>query len=269
MNDAVARTPVDDEGWLERLARAFGARHDKSPEEAFQRRFLLGSDAIGLAVAAVSAPQAAFTGQALMATLIGGFGAAVVGLAFLLRAGVSPRASVWAHFGLLATFFFAASVQTEALQPEQLGWLVLLPLFVVPVARTRAPDAAAARFALGVPLASALAALVAVAIVVAHEVGFTFHQRVAASHWVSLFEFLPLLFAVAGMVTLYDRLLRRTERENRALLELLPVCAWCHQIRSERGTWLRVDAYLRDRGTQVTHSICPSCAAQHFPGPAS
>lgn len=264
MNEAAQSTPADDAGWLERLASAFGSGHDQSPEEAFQRRFLLGCDALGLAVTTVSVPQALVTGQHLAAWFIAGFGGAVLGLALLLRAGQSLRASAWAHFALLAGFFFLASVQTDTLQPEQLGWLVLLPLFVVPVARTRAPDAAKARFALGVPLASALAALVALAIVAAHQAGFTFHQRVAPSPWLSLAEFLPLLFAVTGMVTLYDRLLRRAERENRSLRELLPVCAWCHHIRNERGAWQRVDLYLREEGTHVTHSICPSCAREHF-----
>lgn len=251
--------------WLERLADRFGARFDRNPEEAFQRRFLLGCDVLGIAVAAISLPHALLTHQVLVASLMGGFAVALVALMVLMRTGIPLGATVWANALLLSAFFFLASVQNDEVQPEQFGWLLLLPLFAVPSMRARAAGQPKADLPFTVPIASVLAAGVAVAIVAAHEHGWTFHQPTPSSPWDTIAEFIPLLVAVSGIVTLYERLLRGAEQENRALRELLPVCAWCHQIRDDGGTWHAVDRYMRRQGAKVTHSICPSCATRHFP----
>lgn len=57
-----------------------------------------------------------------------------------------------------------------------------------------------------------------------------------------------------------------------ALTGLLPVCAWCRRIRdddTQAGVpeWKSLEQYLDDHATgHVTHGICPSCAAEQFPG---
>lgn len=52
----------------------------------------------------------------------------------------------------------------------------------------------------------------------------------------------------------------------RALSGLLPVCAWCHKLRSDLGYWQHVDEYLQDHtDLELTHGICPDCMRQHFP----
>lgn len=262
-----ATSPEQDASWLERLADRFGARFDRSPEEAFQRRFLLGCDALGLTVAAITLPHALLTQQVLVAWFIGGFGVALVALMLLMRTGVPLGAAVWANALLLSAFFFLASVQSDDVQPEQFGWLLLLPLIAVPSMRARAAARPIGDLPFTVPIASALAGGVAFAIVAAHEHGWTFHQPSVRSPWNTVAEFVPLLLAVSGMVTLYERLLRSAEQENRALRELLPVCAWCHHLRDDRGTWHAVDHFMHRRGAKVTHSICPSCATRHFPQP--
>lgn len=250
---------------LERLADDFGGRFDRNPEEAFQRRFLLGCDALGLAVAAITLPHALLTHQGLLAWFIGGFAVALVALVLLMRSGLSPGAAVWANALLLSAFFFLASVQNDEVQPEQFGWLLLLPLLAVPSMRVRAAGPRRGDLPFTVPIASVLAGGVAIAIVVAHQYGWTFHQATVRSPWNTVAEFVPLLLAVSGMVTLYERLLRGAELENRALRELLPVCAWCHQLRDGQGTWHAVDHFMHRQGAKVTHAICPSCATRHFP----
>jgi hypothetical protein len=63
----------------------------------------------------------------------------------------------------------------------------------------------------------------------------------------------------------------RIEELNAALAEitrlrkLLPVCAWCHKLRSDDGYWLAVDEFLA-ASTEVTltHGICPDCRARHL-----
>lgn len=41
---------------------------------------------------------------------------------------------------------------------------------------------------------------------------------------------------------------------------LLPICANCKVIRNERGEWVPLETYIRDRSqAEFTHGICPSC----------
>jgi K+-sensing histidine kinase KdpD len=44
---------------------------------------------------------------------------------------------------------------------------------------------------------------------------------------------------------------------------LLPVCAWCHKVRDDRGYWGQLETYIEAR-TQAsfTHGICPDCQAR-------
>jgi tetratricopeptide (TPR) repeat protein len=41
---------------------------------------------------------------------------------------------------------------------------------------------------------------------------------------------------------------------------LLPICAWCKNIRDDSGYWTQVEAYVaRHSRAEFTHCICPSC----------
>jgi GAF domain-containing protein len=52
----------------------------------------------------------------------------------------------------------------------------------------------------------------------------------------------------------------------RILSGLLPICAWCRQIRDEHGHWRQVEAYIRDHSeADFTHTICETCASAHSP----
>lgn len=253
----VAGSPAVEESWIEQgVDRLLGKRG--TPEDALQRRFLIGCDVIGLAAVVFSLGQGLLRDEWLGSVIIGAFGGCLLVLVGLLRSAVALGKVVWAHFLVLSAFFFFVSVQTDVLMPEQLAWLVLLPLCAV--ATNRSSSAAGLSFT--VPVATALAAALGLAIVGAHELGWTFHQRVERSHWGDLADWLPLLFAASAMVWLFDRLLRRAEAELRDLRVLLSVCAWCHKIH-DRGNWVPVSRYMRDQGTPVTHSICPSCTAKH------
>lgn len=244
-------------GVFDRLVAVFGAARDRTPEAAFQRRFLVGCAIIGLGVTLISIGQALSNGPLTSVWLLIGFGVAVVLLALLLRLGVDLDRLIWANLGLLAVFFFLASIQTEAFHAEQLGWLVLLPLIAALGARPSPRKSSAALVATFV-----LALGIGGAIVVAHEQGWTLRQPVASTPWSEFAEFVPLLLGVSTIVWLFARLLQRVELENRTLRGLLPVCAWCHQIRDASGNWLQVDRFLHDRGASITHVICPPCFAK-------
>jgi DNA-binding NtrC family response regulator len=62
-----------------------------------------------------------------------------------------------------------------------------------------------------------------------------------------------------------------TELENRlkeikTLRGLLPMCAWCKNIRDDKGYWTNLEAYLREHSDATfTHGICPKCMKKVIP----
>lgn len=61
--------------------------------------------------------------------------------------------------------------------------------------------------------------------------------------------------------------LRGAMSEIKQLKGLLPMCAWCKRLRSEDGSWMRLEDYLQERtDASVTHSICPECARHAIQG---
>ena len=41
---------------------------------------------------------------------------------------------------------------------------------------------------------------------------------------------------------------------------LIPICAWCKNVRKENGDWVRVEDYIMGHSqSEFTHGICPSC----------
>jgi PAS domain S-box-containing protein len=55
-----------------------------------------------------------------------------------------------------------------------------------------------------------------------------------------------------------------TAREEiRILRGLLPICAWCKQIRDDDGFWEEIETFVAARSeAHFTHSVCPSCRAE-------
>jgi hypothetical protein len=45
---------------------------------------------------------------------------------------------------------------------------------------------------------------------------------------------------------------------------LLPLCAWCNKVRDDSGYWRRIETFLKQKQIRVTHSLCESCATEHF-----
>ena len=59
--------------------------------------------------------------------------------------------------------------------------------------------------------------------------------------------------------------LTRAMAEVRELKGLLPVCAWCHNIRDETGQWHTMAVFLAKRThASATHGICPVCVKRMF-----
>ncbi len=59
--------------------------------------------------------------------------------------------------------------------------------------------------------------------------------------------------------------LRAALEEIKRLRTLMPICAWCHKLRDDRGYWLAVEEFLALRpDVTVTHGICPECRSRHL-----
>lgn len=55
----------------------------------------------------------------------------------------------------------------------------------------------------------------------------------------------------------------------RTLEGIIPICSYCHEVRTEVGAWEKLDQYVRTRtDADFSHGICPNCLAKHFPDEA-
>jgi hypothetical protein len=60
---------------------------------------------------------------------------------------------------------------------------------------------------------------------------------------------------------------REMQRRVKVLEGLLPICAFCKNIRNDKGEWERMEAYISRRSeAEFSHGICESCSEKHYPG---
>lgn len=51
--------------------------------------------------------------------------------------------------------------------------------------------------------------------------------------------------------------------EVKSLSGLIPICAWCKNVRSDSGYWETVEQYVRHHSNaDFSHGVCPTCAAR-------
>jgi DNA-binding response OmpR family regulator len=61
-----------------------------------------------------------------------------------------------------------------------------------------------------------------------------------------------------------ERILRYSTEIN-VLQGLIPICAYCHKVRSGADYWERVDSYIAERtGAHFSHTACPACYAEQM-----
>jgi hypothetical protein len=49
--------------------------------------------------------------------------------------------------------------------------------------------------------------------------------------------------------------------EVKTLRGLLPICANCRRVRTDRGSWEQIESYVREHTeAEFSHGICPECA---------
>ena len=53
----------------------------------------------------------------------------------------------------------------------------------------------------------------------------------------------------------------------KTLSGLLPICSSCKKVRDDKGYWNQIEEYIQKHSdADFTHSICPHCAEQIYPG---
>ncbi len=125
---------------------------------------------------------------------------------------------------------------------------------------------------LGLPAALAVAVLSALVWFSADALGGNVYSHPAIGVWNTVVRLVA--FVVVGWVTARVAMLLEEERQISAALAnalaevkvlqgLLPICAWCKQIRDEEGEWQQVETYIaRHGGVEFTHGMCDACAAR-------
>ena len=54
--------------------------------------------------------------------------------------------------------------------------------------------------------------------------------------------------------------LEKALKEVRVLRGLIPICAYCKRVRTDKGYWEQVESYISDHtDAEFTHGICPDC----------
>ncbi len=59
--------------------------------------------------------------------------------------------------------------------------------------------------------------------------------------------------------------LRTALDDVKTLSGLLPVCAWCKQVRDDEGYWSKLEEYVAKHSeARFTHGICPTCLSAEY-----
>lgn len=59
---------------------------------------------------------------------------------------------------------------------------------------------------------------------------------------------------------------KKAEDEIKTLRDILPICSFCKKIRNDEGYYEQIEGYIRRHsGVDFSHTICPSCAKEHYP----
>ena len=50
----------------------------------------------------------------------------------------------------------------------------------------------------------------------------------------------------------------------RTLQGIIPICSYCHKIRTDKQGWERLETYISEHSeAEFTHGICPECMSRH------
>jgi hypothetical protein len=236
-----------------------------NPRHAFQVRFFLSACVLALVVAALSIPIAVFTEPAHTSITIFLFAVLIVLQLGLSRFGFPIRILVWSLLGTVTVFLIAVSAKPGELEPEQLPWLILIPLAARAFTAPRIEDSDP-QPTFRVTMIGGMVAFAALLIIVAlHQLGLSLGEvPVRKPLWATVANFGLFLISALGLVILYDYAAQTTIVELQRVRQLLAICAWCREINSD-GEWMTLEDYTKHHtNSELSHGICPKCADAEF-----
>jgi phosphoserine phosphatase RsbU/P len=95
--------------------------------------------------------------------------------------------------------------------------------------------------------------------------GLSFHFQDAADADVDDVLMVPVeVDVLRARLRVAERMLNLYGELDR-LRGLIPICAYCKNIRSEQGLWQQLEAYFVEHShAMFSHTICPDCAEREF-----
>jgi len=55
-------------------------------------------------------------------------------------------------------------------------------------------------------------------------------------------------------------------KKIKTLEGIIPICAYCKNIRDDKGAWEKIEVYVsQNSNADFSHGICPDCSQEHFP----
>ena len=240
----------------------------RPPEDTRRLRFLIGAAQLGVTVSVLGIGTQVAFGPPEPAVAIAIFGAGLAAVLWLVRSGVGLDTLRPLTLCLLGAFLCAVSLMTTTMDWRQLYWLILLPLSSLFMDHVDPADPRRGLSRLAVPLrAGALAAALGVLVVMLNRWGYTFGLELSRdpSNAAEIVDFLLFVVSVTGLLGIHHLALMKAEEDAAVLRSMLSICAWCRQIRDEAEGWVPVERYMaRHTTTQLSHGICPTCAAKSF-----
>ena len=134
------------------------------------------------------------------------------------------------------------------------SFLMLTILFVVPVSLSA--WFCSARFAFGISILLPIGR-----ILIAAFVKYTFPLPYIIANAFINTAVLFLMTFIASRAREASALRSRV----RVLEGILPICAFCKNIRDVNGNWIKIESYITNRTeAQFSHGFCPSCGQKHY-----
>jgi len=60
--------------------------------------------------------------------------------------------------------------------------------------------------------------------------------------------------------------LQEANKHVQRLQGLIPICMYCHKIRTDQQLWQQLEAYITEHSdAKFSHGVCPECARKHYP----
>ena len=142
----------------------------------------------------------------------------------------------------------------------------LFPLYLIPLAVISWNESKAITFLSSV-LASAIIAVKDAHNVLSYNFGVYFYWDILVKVIIILsmsFTFMKIRSLMIEKDALNVKLTRSLE-EIQELREMIPICAWCHSVRNDKGFYEKIETYLsKVTGSKLTHGICPACTEKYY-----